>query len=91
MLTCLTSVGPLLWLHKLDGKGYVTTEIRTGGLSDPLMYDSAKNQWSSLSALRYVRFSLVTVPGRKRLLAIGGEGINKGVNEVTYVFIRIIL
>ena len=31
-----------------------------------LMYDSNKDQWSSLPALPYTYFSLVTVPDRKQ-------------------------
>ena len=46
------------------------------------MYDSSKDQWSSIPALPYYNFSLVTVPDRKQLLAIGGSVNNNGVNEV---------
>ena len=37
-------------------------------ISDPLMYDANKDQWSSLPALSYARFSLVTIPDSKQLL-----------------------
>ena len=41
------------------------------------MYDSNKDQWSLL------HFSLVTVPDKKQLLAIGGSIIKNGVDEIT--------
>ena len=56
---------------ELDGKVYVT--MRDGKC--PLMYDSSEEKWSSLPALPYPHFSLVTVPDRKQLLAIGGGGL----------------
>ena len=48
------------------------TPVRTSGL-----------QCSTLPALPYGNFSLVTVPDRKQLLAIEGLANNNGVNEVT--------
>ena len=67
---------------ELDGKMYVTT---VGGWADfeTLMYDSNKDKWYQLPALPYVNFTLVTVPDRKQLLAIGGVVNINGVNEVT--------
>ena len=61
---------------------YVTV---TGGCTYPFVYDSYKNRWSSssLPALPYASFSLVTVPDRKQLLAIGGMVKNNGMNKVT--------
>ena len=48
------------------------------------MYDSCnKDQWSTLPALPYCNFSLVTVPNRKQLLAIGGAVNNNGVIEIS--------
>ena len=58
-------------MAELDGKVYVTT-VDNSTYFEPLMYDSNKDQWSLLPALPYTRFSLVTVPDRKQLLAIGG-------------------
>jgi len=49
------------------------------------MYDFSKDQWSTLPALPYVHFSLVTVPDKKQLLAIGGIGNNDGVDEFTNI------
>ena len=69
---------------ELDGKVYVTNMGSKCNYLDPLMYDSNKDQWSILPALPYARFSLVTVPDRKQLLAIGGVVTNNNrVFEVT--------
>ena len=64
-----------LSVAELDGKVYVS------GPSDTLMYDSNKDQWSTLPALPYVCFSIVTVTEKKQLLAIGGAIYNNGVVE----------
>ena len=74
---CATSVA------ELDGRVYVTINGSKGGYFEPLMYDSNKDQWSALPALPYVYFSLVAVPDRKQLLAIGGAVDNNGVIEVS--------
>ena len=68
---------------ELDGKVYVTTVSTKSGYTDPLMYDSNKDQWSSLPVLPYGYFSLVMVPDRKQLLAIGGWTVKNGVHEFT--------
>ena len=47
------------------------------------MYDSNKDWWSTLPALPYVRFSLVTVADRKQLFTIGGMVNNNGVIEIS--------
>ena len=65
---------------ELDGNVYAAIQDSKGGFFDPLMYDSNKNQWSMLTKLPYGFFSLVTVPNRKQLLAIGGM---KGVVEIS--------
>jgi len=57
---------------ELDGNVYVAIGNRRSGCQEPFMYDSSKDQWSTLPALPYFYFSLVTVPDRKELLAIGG-------------------
>ena len=67
----------------LDGKVYVTVRDSKFVHADPLMYDSNKDQWSTLPALPYAYFSLVTVPDRKQLLAIGGVVNNIGVDEIS--------
>ena len=73
---------------ELDGKVYATMlhEYGGGGYSVPHVYDISKDQWSRLPALPHYFFSLVTVPVKKQLLAIGGmvnnEGIDKVSNEV---------
>ena len=62
---------------------YAATEDSEDGFRDPLMYDSNNNQWSSLPALPYCFFSLVTVPNRKQVLAVGGiTGVDEITNEV---------
>ena len=68
---------------ELDGKVYVPIISSGGTHFEPLMYDSNKNQWSILPALPYASFSLVTVPDRKQLLAIGGMVNNNGVVEIS--------
>ena len=68
---------------ELDGKVYVTIEDSKSARAEPLMYDSNKDQWSTLPALPYIHFSLVTVPDRKQLLAIGGAMKNNGVIEIS--------
>ena len=72
-----------LSVAELGGKVYITVTGSEFTYFDPLMYDSNKDQWSSLPALPYTNFSLVTVPGRKQLLAIGGKVTNDGVVEIT--------
>ena len=49
------------------------------------MYDSKMDKWSSLPKLPYCRFSLVTVPDKKQILAIGGlvKDYNTGVVKIT--------
>ena len=58
--------------------------IGLGGVYDQfaLMYDSNKDHWSTLPELPSWCYSLVTVPDRKQLLAIGGIMKSKG-NKVT--------
>ena len=75
-----------LWatsVAELDGKVYATNLDGKYGYVDPLIYDSNKDQWSLLPVLPYAYFSLVTVPDRKQLLAIGGKVDNNGVDEIT--------
>ena len=67
---------------ELDGKVYVTVVSKYAHFN-PLMYDSSKDQWSILPELPYVNFSLVTVPDRKQLLAIGGTVSIGGVHKIT--------
>ena len=70
---------------ELDGKVYAAMLNSKGSCADPFMYDSKKDQWSKLPALPYTRFSLVTVPDKKELLAIGGKMINyNGVIEISH-------
>ena len=57
---------------ELDGKVNITTECDHLYHVNPLMYDSYKDQWSTLPNLPYAGFSLVTLPYKKHLLAIGG-------------------
>ena len=70
-----------LSVAELDGKVYVSGYSGTGAYTFPFMYDSNKDQWSTLPALPYVAFSLVTVTEKKQLLAIGGAINNNGVVE----------
>ena len=68
---------------ELDGKVYVPIMDSKVAHLEPLMYDSNKDQWSKLPALPYVNFSLVSVPDKKQLLAIGGVVVNNGVIEIS--------
>ena len=68
---------------ELNRKVYVTVMSFEFAYFEPLVYDCSKDQWSLLPVLPYVYFSLVTVPDRKQLLAIGGLVTNNGVDEVT--------
>ena len=68
---------------ELNGKVYVTVSGSEFAYFEPLVYDCSKDQWSTLPALPYILFSLVTVPDKKQLLAIGGLVTNNGVNEFT--------
>ena len=70
-----------LSVAELDGKVYVSGYSEGGVYPFPFMYDSNKDQWSTLPALPYVYFSLVTVTEKKQLLAIGGAINNNGVDE----------
>ena len=73
----------VLSVVELNEKVYVTVMGSKIAHFDPLMYDCNKDQWSSLPALPYVHFSLVAVPNKKQLLAIGGMVTNNRVNEFT--------
>ena len=66
---------------ELDGKVYVSGESGRGAYTFPYMYDSNKDQWSTLPGLPYVYFSLVNVTEKKQLLAIGGVTKNDGIVE----------
>ena len=68
---------------EMDGKVYAAIIGSAGAYVNPLMYDSNKDRWSTLPALPYARFSLVTVPDRKQLLTIGGMVKNNGVIEIS--------
>ena len=66
---------------ELDGKVYVSGSSGRGGCTNTFMYDSNKDQWSTLPDLPYGYFSLVTVTEKKQVLAIGGSTNNNGVAE----------
>ena len=68
---------------ELDGKVYVAIVDCKKAHFEPLMYDSYFNQWSTVPVLPYVNFSLVIVPDRKQLLAIGGVVNNNGINKIS--------
>ena len=68
---------------ELDGKVYATVLDSTGGYVDPLMYDYSKDRWFVLPPLPYARFSLVALPDRKQLLAIGGMTNKNAIFQVT--------
>ena len=68
---------------EMDGKVYIAISGIRSAYLDPLMYDSNKDQWSTLPPLPYAHFSLVTVVDRKHLLGIGGVVKNNGVTEIS--------
>ena len=68
---------------ELDGKVYVSVGASVGGIPNTFMYDSNKDQWSTLPRLPCWLFSLVTVSEKKQLLAIGGITNNNGVVEMS--------
>ena len=68
---------------ELDGKVYVTL---TGNRDYPLMYDSYEDEWSLLPKLPHGWFSLVAVPHKKQLLAIGGLTSNKEVSNKIFAW-----
>ena len=68
---------------ELDGKVYAAMLSSKDSYAEPLMYDSNKDQWSTLPALPCTCFSLVTTPDSKQLLAIGGMVNNNGEIEVS--------
>ena len=72
---------------ELNGKIYLTMQGEGNtAFVDPLMYDSNKDQWYSMSALPYARFSLVTVRDREQLLAIGGIGDNDAISNKVFLW-----
>ena len=68
---------------ELNGKVYIEVTCNDSAYVEPLMYDPSKDQWFSLPVLSYIRFSLVTVPNKKQLLAIGGVVNDNGVIEIS--------
>ena len=62
---------------------YAAVESGDKCFKTPFVYDFHKDQWSVLPNLPNYRFSLVTVPNRKQLLAIGGiADDDKATNKV---------
>ena len=72
MKRCISSI------TELDGKVYISVYY----CCNPLVYDSHKDKWSELPKLPHTEFSLVTVPHKNQLLAIGGLSGNKVSNTV---------
>ena len=69
-------------MAELDGKVYVSGCRSGDGYANPIVYDCSENQWTTLLALPWKFFSLVTVTEKKQLLAIGGAiNNNNGVFE----------
>ena len=66
---------------ELDGKVYVSGYSEGGVYPFPFMYDSNKDQWSTLPKLPCGCFGIVTVTEKKQLLTIGGFTNNNGVVE----------
>ena len=68
---------------EMNGMVYATASSCKGGYVAPFVYDSSKDQWSTLPHLPCWYFSLVTVAEKKQLLAVGGMTNNDGVEEVS--------
>ena len=66
----------------MDDKVYVAVLGNKGCYCDPLVYDSCMDKWSVLPVLPHISFSLVAVPYKKQLLAIGGVSGDKISNKV---------
>ena len=73
---------PVSWAE-LNGKVYITFMDTEIAYVEPLMYDTNTDKWSTLPALPCAHSSLVAVPDRKQLLAIGGVLKNNRVTEVS--------
>ena len=56
----------------LDGNVYAALENTSARFLNVRMYNSLVNEWTSLPPLQYGGVSLVTIPHKKQLLAIGG-------------------
>ena len=67
---------------ELDGKVYITAKGDSTNYVNPVMYDSYEDEWSILPGLPHARFSLVAVPYKKQLLAIGGTSNDEVSNQV---------
>ena len=71
---------------ELDGKVYVSGCNSRSGCTNPIVYDSNKDQWYPLPELPCGYFSLVTVTEKKQLLAIGGVINNNGVVDKVFLW-----
>jgi len=69
---CADLPGKLL-VTELDGNVYVAVTSGSIAQKTPYMYNSNEDQWSVLPEMYYSHFSLVAMPSRKQLLAIGGR------------------
>ena len=67
---------------ELHSKVYIAIADNKCSYYEPLMYDSHVDEWSVLPKLPHTRFSLVAVPYKKQLLAIGGMSDNEVSNKV---------
>ena len=73
-------------IAELDGKVYIIGQPGMGSgdvYTTPFMYDSNKDHWSTLPKLPCYRCSLVSVPNKKQLLAIGGHTLSNDIVDVT--------
>ena len=71
---------------ELDGKVYVAVLGDRSYNYIPRMYDCQKDEWSMLPELPYAEFSLVAVPYKKQLLAIGGLTSNDEVSNKVFAW-----
>ena len=73
---------------ELDDKVYVSVSGNKDYLCSPLVYDPYKDEWpwSVLPKLSIMHFSLVAVPSKKQLLAIGGLTGNDEVSNKVFAW-----
>ena len=75
-----------LSVAELDGKLYASVDDVKRCYDAPLLYDVHKDCWSVLPKLPYLRFSLVSIPNRKQLLAIGGCVFNDKATDKVFLW-----
>ena len=74
-LECCADLPKKCWatsIAELDGNVYITVQDSTAACLTPYVYNFVRKEWLPLPDLPYVNASLVSVPSKNQLLAIGG-------------------